>query len=361
LGVVHSLPRELRLQQRVPVPCYWMPTVVQAKDGIPVTTAECADIGYDASRHTPWRHAVAIVTMFCFFTYFYTLPLLPLLLLYAFHAEHWVLFAALTVLISTAFWPDIGPLEGLKRSFVWDTWRGYFNFRKVVLYEPEVLQKYMWVEYPHAIFPIGSILTGTYHDSSMLRLLASGRKVCGLAASASFRVPLLRQFLLGTGLVSATKHNFMSAFETSGTCAVLPGGIAEMFLNDNDPATERIYLRSRFGFVKVAIESGANLVPIYYFGNTQCFRGLSSTGLLKRLSRQLRMSLVLFHGRWGLPIPYQHPIIAVVGKPIHVVQTANPSKELIQEYHTKVVRAIQELFDSHKHLVGWQNKALVIE
>ena len=39
-----------------------------------------------------------------------------------------------------------------------------------------------------------------------------------------------------------------------------------------------------------------------------------------RLSRRLRVSLGVFWGRWGLPLPRKTDIIALVGAPVPVVQ-----------------------------------------
>jgi len=40
----------------------------------------------------------------------------------------------------------------------------------------------------------------------------------------------------------------------------------------------------------------------------------------RTLSRRLRVSLGVFWGRWGLPLPRKTDIIALVGAPIPVVQ-----------------------------------------
>lgn len=43
-----------------------------------------------------------------------------------------------------------------------------------------------------------------------------------------------------------------------------------MFMIDDDK--EIIKLRDRKGFVRLAVEAGADLVPCYHFGNSQLFR-----------------------------------------------------------------------------------------
>jgi hypothetical protein len=44
----------------------------------------------------------------------------------------------------------------------------------------------------------------------------------------------------------------------------------------------------------------------------------ASMGLLKRLSRKLQASILIFYGRWGLPVPYRKRLKFIIGKPIKV-------------------------------------------
>ena len=36
----------------------------------------------------------------------------------------------------------------------------------------------------------------------------------------------------------------------------------------------------------------------------------------KEWSREMRAAVCLFWGRWGLPLPYKHDIISLVGQPV---------------------------------------------
>ena len=87
------------------------------------------------------------------------------------------------------------------------------------------------------------------------------------------------------------------------------------------------YLRKRKGFASLAGEAGARLIPSYVFGQTQFFDQLStSKGFASRLSRTLRMSLTLFWGKFGLPIPHLAPVAMVFGQPIDM--TGDPDVDL---------------------------------
>jgi 2-acylglycerol O-acyltransferase 2 len=52
--------------------------------------------------------------------------------------------------------------------------------------------------------------------------------------------------------------------------SLVPGGIAEMFLWEEH--REVIKVRDRKGFVRLAVEQGVPLVPVYHFGNSKLFR-----------------------------------------------------------------------------------------
>jgi len=70
-------------------------------------------------------------------------------------------------------------------------------------------------------------------------------------ASVLFRLPLLRQWLSMAGLEPATARNLLRRLRSPGCSTFLvPGGIAEMFLND--PDYEVVQLANRKGFCKHA-------------------------------------------------------------------------------------------------------------
>lgn len=60
-------------------------------------------------------------------------------------------------------------------------------------------------------------------------------------------------------------------------------------------------------------------------------------------------NILLFIGIYYLVINNVILFSYPVGKPIPVPKVENPSKELIDEYHTKFVTALSALFEENKH------------
>lgn len=72
------------------------------------------------------------------------------------------------------------------------------------------------------------------------------------------------------------------------------------------------------------------------------------------------VALILFWGRFFLPIPYRVPIVGIMAKPIEVPKKENPSNEEIELYHNKLIDEMVSLFDRHKAKYGWGHKKLIV-
>lgn len=82
-------------------------------------------------------------------------------------------------------------------------------------------------------------------------------------------------------------------------CLFLAGGIAEMYLVDDH--AEVIKIKDRKGFVRVAVEHGTEIIPVYHFGNSQLFKWGPKSW--EGLSRKWRVALGFMFGRYNLPLP----------------------------------------------------------
>jgi Diacylglycerol acyltransferase len=86
--------------------------------------------------------------------------------------------------------------------------------------------------------------------------------------------------------------------------------------------------------------------------------------MLQKVSRMIGFGLIIFYGRYYLPIPRRIPVLGVRGKAIstrHLQKNQNPSMEQIQDIQNKLIDSMQQLFDQTKHLYGWEGKQLIIK
>ena len=94
--------------------------------------------------------------------------------------------------------------------------------------------------------------------------------ICTL--NINFWIPFWREILLNRGFVSADKKTICHILnqDTKNAVAVVVGGAKESLYAY--PGKNTLVLKRRKGFAKIALETGASLVPVYAFGENNMYR-----------------------------------------------------------------------------------------
>jgi len=145
---------------------------------------------------------------------------------------------------------------------------------------------------------------------------------------------------------------------------IVPGGISEIFEGYPKPQTrpDEEYSIVRKGFLRLALQHGVPVVPIYCFGATKMFRRLNFP-ILERLSHLIRASIVVFYGVWGLPIPFRQRLLYVIGDPIFPptvlgTGTGEGQEQAVDVMHTQFCDELLRIFERNKDSYGWHHKTL---
>lgn len=289
----------------------------------------------------------------------YTIPVIATVLYYC--CGSYVMFAYLAAMAALS----VAPVS-FRESSLW-SWPAraimrYFSFKGCFTQIPDCDRPYILVAPPHGVFPFGNLVTMLAYP------LITGSSFKGLAASAALRMPIFRQLLTPMGVIDASAASATRHLKQGYTVGISTGGVAEVFETNSLTGDEAIVLRERIGLVKLAIRTGAALVPSYLFGNTKLFSmyaggdtGTAPHSFLKALSRKIGFATILFWGRFFLPIPYRIPIMGAMGPPIEVKQCADPDPEYVKEVLEKLLQEMEILFDDVKGTYGWEDKHLVIK
>lgn len=173
-----------------------------------------------------------------------------------------------------------------------------------------------------------------------------------------------REILLSIGLIESSKESieYVLNDDKKGRAVVIViGGAAEAL--DAHPGKHTLTLANRKGFVREALKTGAHLVPVYAFGENDVYKQIDNPegSVLRKMQewgkKKTGISLPLIYGRGyfqmalGL-LPINTPVNVVVGAPIEVQKTLEPSKEVVDQIHGIYMEKLSELFDNNKQRFG---------
>ncbi|XP_054611693.1 2-acylglycerol O-acyltransferase 3b [Dunckerocampus dactyliophorus] len=241
---------------------------------------------------------------------------------------------------------------------VWQHFRDYFPIKLVKTAELSPNKNYILGCHPHGIMSIGAFGCFAAECCGFPEAFPGMRASLAILAGL-FRIPLFREYLMGGGLVPVSKPSLVHLLSKSGTgnaVVIVIGGAAESLASH--PGEHTVLLGQRKGFVRVALEFGADLVPVYSFGETELFQQIVFTeGTLGRRLQDLFKKIAgfapcLFVGERWVVLPYRTPITTVVGSPISVPQRITPTDEEVDHYHQLYMDALSKLFHEHKVSCG---------
>ncbi|KAH8675902.1 diacylglycerol acyltransferase [Xylariales sp. PMI_506] len=301
-------------------------------------------------------HSLSIVMLVSLFFAFCANPFAwPLLIIYLMH-----------VLSSKA--ATDGSLshryEWFRRSPIWHLFAGYFPARLHKTHDLAPTRKYIFGYHPHGIISHGA-WAAFATDALGFSEKFPGINNSLLTLDSNFRIPFYRDYILGMGMGSVSKESIVNILTRGGpnnegmgrAVTIVIGGARESL--EAQPGQLRLILKDRKGFVKIAIRTGADLVPVLAFGENDLYDQLrpKEHPIVHKIQMFIlkvwKFTLPFLHGRGifnydvGM-MPYRHPLNIVVGAPIKVRQSGHVDNDEVDRLHGLYVAELEKLWDRYK-------------
>ncbi|KAH8698254.1 diacylglycerol acyltransferase type 2A [Talaromyces proteolyticus] len=254
--------------------------------------------------------------------------------------------------------------QSLRSLPIWKLYAAYFPAR---LHRTEVLpptRKYIFGYHPHGIISHGAFAAfGT--EALGFSQLFPGITNTLLTLDSNFRVPFYREYAMALGLASVSRESCENLLTKGGAdgegmgraITIVIGGARESL--DAQPGRLRLVLKSRKGFVRLAVRTGADLVPVLGFGENDLYEQVNSEQhpLIHRfqilVKKTMGFTIPLFHARGvfnydvGL-MPYRRPLNIVVGRPIQVLKqqdNRDVEESYINDLHDRYVQELNRVWE----------------
>ncbi|KAM9312118.1 2-acylglycerol O-acyltransferase 3-like [Gastrophryne carolinensis] len=262
------------------------------------------------------------------------------------------------------------PVTGGRRTnwvrtwTVWKHFRDYFPVKIVRTAPLTTDRNYVLGCHPHGILPAASFCNFATEATGFSELYPGIRSWLAVLAGV-FKLAVYRDYIMSTGIIPVSKDSLQYILNHCGTgnaIAIVVGGAAESL--NSSPGESKVTLIGRKGFVRLALENGADLVPVYCFGENDIYEQIrfppDSWGWkLQQLFRKyVGFAPCLFKGTavfgqsgWGLN-PFPRPLTTVIGSPIRLPHRPFPTEEEVSHYHSLYVEGLRRLFDEHKVSCG---------
>ncbi|XP_078793056.1 2-acylglycerol O-acyltransferase 1 isoform X2 [Oryzias latipes] len=169
------------------------------------------------------------------------------------------------------------PSNGGRRSqwvrswAVWGHFRDYFPLKLIKTVDLDPTKNYIFGFHPHGVLVAGAF--GNFcTEATGFSGLFPGLRPHLLMLPFWFRVPFFRDYIMCGGLVSSSKaslSHLISRPDGGNVAVIAVGGASEAL--DARPGSLTLQVQSRKGFIKLALKHGAQLVPVFSFGENELF------------------------------------------------------------------------------------------
>jgi len=220
--------------------------------------------------------------------------------------------------------------------------------------------------HPHGLFPC----TVVWMHLIPLWWKVFGRLIPYQLTDAFTHVPpLMREVMQWSGGREITKGVMNAMLSSKETLIIVPGGQSELLKHSYENTRDKKFVlcAKHRGFIRVAMENRAELVPVISFGELIAIKNIEAPRLQQVTKRLIGFPVPFLPVGVGgiLPFPVQTPFTIVFGRPIDYFSRPESKSQTFQEEDVELVyrmyfEEVRALFDRYKQQAGFGGWEIVL-
>ena len=207
----------------------------------------------------------------------------------------------------------------------------------------------MFAYHPHG--HVGAGLFIGMHTNACKFNEIYGEKRLTMVSNYLLFYPIIGFFAHLIGFIQASKEMVNKAFRNGYNILVIPGGVREQYVNGRDRKAIRLVLKNRKGFIRLAIQNGAEIVPCFGFGETQMYSEAAFLSDTRHsIYERFHIPTALPVGKYNSLFPHtpKEGINVVCGKGFILPKIKEPEDYIVDAYHAKYIKELKRLYNQHK-------------
>lgn len=262
-----------------------------------------------------------------------------------------------TAMVLAAYWGVLSPQLAWKNMV--HKWAGWASSNKPRLlncmrqktYDPS--KQYIVACHPHG-FLLENIANIFMRDCPEFKTKGFAPPFPGLGPVSCCFAPAVGWYpvyceLGAKSIVDASAVSMRNVLAKGKSALVAPGGFSEAVYVGASKDFDHVYLAGRVGFLKLAIERGIDVAPVYGFGVSSAYSGLEmfekSRHRRSVMSQDRGLPGVLPVGRLGTAIPYDESYVTVLLDPF---PTSKYSVDQLEQCSQDYAAYLQRCFDAYR-------------
>lgn len=323
------------------------------KEGTPSTSgAGVASYSFSNDSTTYLQTIMGGIALLAFLVIWMLSLLSPFLLYASIHYEQYIILSVIILALTCAYVPwEKGVVSKAGTAFV--KTHPYYYKKCITVFKGASLPESngsdakkenkpkLYGVHPHGAFCLGNIVLFCSPLMTSVRFVFS---------PALFASPFFRLWCRLTGKPgSADKASMIKYMKRGEHLAIPPGGFEEATLSS--PNHDRVYIKKRAGFIKLALQHGYSVVPTYVFGENKTYLNVQGGWKARLKLNSFGVPAIMVYGFSVLPLlprRHKHGLFIVAGDPLELPKIENPSREEVKLWHDRYIAALVKIFDDHK-------------